>query len=86
MFQIPGVLIFGALSMGSKRRKIAWHYALLTLVIGLALLATACGGASTTTKTVPPVQGSTAPGTYTLLVTASSGSVSHTMPLTLVVQ
>jgi hypothetical protein len=86
MFQVPGFLMFGALSMGSKRRKIAWHYALLTLVIGLALFATACGGASTTTKTVPPVEGSTAPGTYSLLVTASSGSMSHTMPLTLVVQ
>jgi len=86
IFQIPGFLIFGALSMGSKRRKIAWHHALLTLVVGLALFATACGGASTTEKTVPTVQGSTAPGTYNLLVTASSGSLSHTMPLILTVQ
>jgi hypothetical protein len=87
MIQVPGFLIFGVLSMGSKRRKIAWHYALLTLVIGLALFATACaGGVSTIAKTVPPVEGGTAPGTYTLLVTASSGSVNHTMPLTLTVQ
>jgi hypothetical protein len=87
MVQVPGFLIFGVLSMGSKRRKIAWHYALLTLVIGLALFATACaGGVSTIAKTVPPVGGGTGPGTYTLLVTASSGSVNHTMPLTLTVQ
>jgi hypothetical protein len=86
MFQVPGFLMFGLLSVGSKRRKIAWHYALLTLVIGLALFVTACGGVSTTAKTVPPPEGGTAPGTYTMLVTATSGSVSHTTLLTLTVQ
>ena len=50
MFQVPGFLMFGLLSVGSKRRKIAWHYALLTLVIGLALFVTACGGVSTTQR------------------------------------
>jgi hypothetical protein len=52
MFQV-GLLMFGVPSMGSRRRKIAWHYALLTLVIGLALFATACGAVSTAAKTVP---------------------------------
>jgi hypothetical protein len=86
MIQIPGFLMFGLLLMGSKRRKIAWHYALPTLVIGLALVVTACGGSSTGQKTVPTPEGGTVPGTYTLLVTASSGSVQHTMPLTLTIQ
>jgi hypothetical protein len=83
MFQVPGFLMVGLLAVGGKRRKIALQFLLLT-VIGLALLATACGGSSTTPK--PPAQGGTAPGTYTMLVTAGSGSVNHTMPLTLTVQ
>jgi hypothetical protein len=85
MFQIPGVLVVGMLSMGTKRRKIASHV-LLTVMIGLALFATACGGSPTTSKTVPPPGGGTAPGTYTMLVTANSGTVTHTVPLTLTVQ
>jgi hypothetical protein len=85
MFQIPGFLMAGLVAIGGKRRKIALQTLLLTLVIGLALLATACGGSSTP-KTTPPAQGGTAPGTYTMLVTAGSGSVNHTMPLTLTVQ
>jgi hypothetical protein len=86
IIQIPGLLMFGMLLAGSKRRKMAWHYALPTLVIGLALLATACGGSGTGTKTAPPPEGGTVPGTYTLLVTASSGSVNHAIPLTLTIQ
>jgi hypothetical protein len=85
MFQIPGFLVFGIMLMGGKRRKTAWRYGLLTLVMGFAMLATACGGGSTP-ATKPPAQTGTAPGTYTLLVTATSGSVNHTLPLTLTVQ
>jgi hypothetical protein len=80
----PGFLLFGLISLGGKRHKIDRRYALLALLIVLALFATACGsGSTTTTKTTST---GTAPGTYTMVVTASSGSVNHTMPLTLTVQ
>lgn len=81
---LPGFLLFGLASVGSKRRKIGWRYTLLALITGLALFAIACGGGSMTQK-VPPQPG-TAPGTYTMLVTANSGSLSHNLPLTLTVQ
>jgi|HubBroStandDraft_6_1064221.scaffolds.fasta_scaffold00044_20 hypothetical protein len=86
IFQVPGFLLFGLLSVGRRRRKIGWRYALLALVIGLTLFSMACGGVSTpATKTVPPQSGIT-PGNYTVLVTASSGSLNHNVPLTLTVQ
>jgi hypothetical protein len=84
MFQVPGFLLFGLMSVGSTRRRMGWRYVLLGLLVGLTLFAIACGSGSTapTTKS----QAGTAPGTYTLLVTASSGSLNQTMPLTLTVQ
>lgn len=84
MLHLPGFLLFGLISLGGKRRKIGWRYALLALVAGLVLFAVACGDGNTT-KTVTPQSGTTA-GTYTVLVTASSGSLSHNLPLTLTVQ
>lgn len=79
----PGFLLFGLVSVGGKRRKIGLPHALLILLIGLALFATACGSGSNST---PPATTGTPPGTYTMVVTATSGSVNHTMPLTLTVQ
>jgi hypothetical protein len=79
----PGFLLFGLVSVGGKRRKIGRPCALLILLIGLALFATACGSGSNSTT---PVTTGTTPGTYTMVVTAASGSVNHTMPLTLTVQ
>ncbi len=84
LFQLPGFLLFGLISVGGKRRKIGWRYPLLAIAIGLGLFAVACGGGSTSTTTKP--QGGTAPGTYTMLLTASSGSLNQTVPLTLTVQ
>jgi hypothetical protein len=84
LFQVSGFLLFGLVSVGSKRLKISWRGTLLALVISLALFATACGGGIGTPK--PVQQAGTPPGTYTLLVTASSGSLHHALPLTLKVQ
>jgi hypothetical protein len=79
----PGFLVFGLVSVGGKRRKIGRRYALLVLLIGLALFAAACGAGSN----APAHTGTgTTPGTYTLVVKASSGSLNDTVPLTLTVQ
>jgi hypothetical protein len=79
----PGFLLFGLASVGGKRRKIDRRYVLLALLIGLTLFVTACGAGSTTST--PPSTG-TAPGTYGLLVKATSGSLNCNVPLTLTVQ
>jgi hypothetical protein len=78
----PG-LVFGLVSIGGKRRKISRRYALLALLIGLALFAAACGAGS---NTPAPTGTGTTPGTYTLVVKANSGSLNNTVPLTLTVQ
>jgi hypothetical protein len=78
----PGFLVFGLVSVGGKR-KIGRRCALLALLIGLALFAAACGAGS---NTPAPTGTGTTPGTYTLVVKASSGSLNNTVPLTLTVQ
>ena len=86
ILQVPGFLLFGLLSLGSRRRKMIGRFALPALMIGLVLFSIACGGASSTKATPTPAPSTMSPGTYTLLVTASSGSLSHNLPLTLTVQ
>jgi hypothetical protein len=86
ILQVPGFLLFGLVSLGSRRRKIIGRFALPALMIGIVLFSMACGGASTAKTTPTPTPSTMSPGTYTLLVTASSGSLSHNLPLTLTVQ
>jgi len=75
-------LAFLGLGIGSrlKRRRFLGGLFLLTLIT-LVLLQPACGGHSSTTTTT-----GTPAGTYTISVSATSGSFSQTTPITLVVQ
>jgi Big-like domain-containing protein len=72
------------------RGVLAWRlaYAAPALLLFLTLaFATGCGGGGGgTTPPPPPPNNGTPPGTYSLTVTATSGSVSHTQQLTLTVQ
>jgi hypothetical protein len=87
IFQAPGMLVFGLVSVGQKKRKMNWRTVTLALVIGLALFAVACGGGSTPAATTTHnSQPGTATGTYSLAVTGASGSLIHTAQLTLIVQ
>src|ERR1051326_2709050 len=63
-----------------RRAKFLLTLCLLTVVS----LITACGGGGGGTGGPPSIP--TPPGTYTLTVTATFGSVSHTFPLTLIVK
>ena len=83
-FQMPGFLMFGLVSLGRKKQQIKWRFVLLALLIGLTLFAAGCGGGTTTP--VQTQQAGTVPGTYSLLVTGTSGSLTHVMQLTLTVQ
>ena len=85
IFQAPGFLMFGLISLGSKKRKRNWRFMLLALVIGLSLFAIGCGG-GTTKAPAQTTQPGTATGAYSLLVEGTSGSLVHTTQLTLTVQ
>ncbi len=81
LLPITGLAFLG-LGIGSrlKRRRFLGGVLLLTLMT-LVLLQPACGGHSSTTTTT-----GTPAGTYTINVSATSGSFSQTTPITLVVQ
>jgi phosphatidylinositol-3-phosphatase len=75
------ILALATLAILAKRRaRLLYMTPALTLVL-LALLAAGCGGSSSSAP--PPPSSGTPAGTYALTVTASSGSQTDTLSLTL---
>lgn len=68
----------------TRRQRLAVGLPLAGIVLFLALQAIGCGGGSSTPPPPPPPTGTLA-GTYTITVTGTSGNLSHTTTLTLVV-
>jgi hypothetical protein len=81
---LPGIIVAGS---GVRARKRRWLLMLGVLIIAASLL-TACGGGGggSSYTPPPPTIGGTPAGTYTLTVTAASGSFTHSVNLTVVVQ
>jgi uncharacterized repeat protein (TIGR01451 family) len=78
LIPIAGVALLG---FGRKKRRVLSAF-LVTGFLGLMMLQAGCGSSSTT----PPVTGGTPAGTYSVTLTGTSGSVSRTTTVTLVVQ
>jgi hypothetical protein len=82
--QIAGLMLgLGALWCASRRRKLLRPAITVVMVVAQAALI-GCGGGSSTTTT--PTQRGTPAGSYTLVVTATSGSTSHSQNLALIVK
>lgn len=74
-------LAFGGVFLVGGRRRRRWTALMSLIVLALLITLPACGGGSST-HTDP----GTPPGTYTVNVTATSGSLSHNTSFMLVVQ
>jgi hypothetical protein len=82
--QLQGLGLFGVMLAGSKRRsKRLPALLVLAIVVAALLFLSACAGG---TGIVPQTQTGTVPGTYSITVTGASGSLQHSVPLTLTVQ
>ena len=81
---IAAILAAIMLSIRAKRFRLAFAIPFAALALLFVLHAAGCGGGSSSPPPPPPPTG-TAAGTYTINVTATSGALSHTTTLTLVV-
>ena len=81
-------LVTGLLFLFKRRRSLLCPALLYIATMMVCFTVAACGGGTNGNKLPPPGQttANTPPGTYTLTVTATSGAISDTQPLTLVVQ
>ena len=77
---MPGLALFGLGTAGKHRRRIFGGLS-LCILFALVLLQPACKGSTQTT----PVSGTPA-GTYTITITATSGTLTHTYFVSLTVQ
>jgi hypothetical protein len=80
---LPGLMLLAARPSRNRRGKRTFLTSFLGLFL-LALLLTSCGGSSANTSTKQSggggggqLQQGTQPGTYTIMVTGTSGSLTH---------
>ncbi|HEY6766006.1 MAG TPA: choice-of-anchor D domain-containing protein [Candidatus Sulfotelmatobacter sp.] len=81
--QAQGIGLFGIVLAGSRKRfKKVRFFALFTLLVAALACTLGCGGPGISSQS----KGSVTPQTYTVTVVGDSGSLQHSLPLTLTVQ
>ena len=78
---MAGLLLF---IIPAKRRKWAMRLAMLAFLVSLAGGIAGCGSGSP--ASAPQGNSGTTPGNYVVTVTATSGTTSATLPVTVIVQ
>jgi Beta-propeller repeat/Abnormal spindle-like microcephaly-assoc'd, ASPM-SPD-2-Hydin len=82
--QLQATGLLGIMLVVPKAATRKWRVLMLLALLMIALIVmTACAGG---TGIAPVTQTGTAPGTYTITVTGTSGSLQHSLPVTLIVQ
>ena len=82
-FGLPGIVVVGAGARGKRKKAIMLTLLVIVLVSMLAMAA--CGGGSSSSSGTSPSTATPA-GSYTVTVTGTSGALTHTINMTLVVQ
>lgn len=86
LFLTQGVALLGALVVIRKKREKRISSLLLALVFAASLGFSGCAIGSSSSKTVSQTGTPTPSGTYTVSITATAGSLQHSVPIVLVVQ
>jgi hypothetical protein len=82
--QLQAIGLFGVVVVASKNSRRKMRGCVLAILLTMALLfMIGCAGG---TGIGPTRQTGTTPGTYTITVTGSSGTLQHSLPVTLIVQ
>jgi hypothetical protein len=82
---VPGMMAGGiGLWSGKRRKRLGYLFALLA--VAASMLMAGCGSSSSGSSSSTTSSGGTPAGTYTITVTGTSGSTTHTTSVTLTVQ